>query len=69
MTPEERELLEQERRNLISMLSSSASDYGDWKNMKQLDTGCYTEEEMAAYRSGRADIRARIEEIDRELAE
>lgn len=69
MTPEERELLEQERRNLISMLSSDVSEYGDWKNLKQIDTGCYTDEEMAAYRAGRAAIRARIEEIEEELAE
>lgn len=66
---EERELLKQKRRNLISMLSSTTSEYGDWKNMKQLDTGCYTEEEMEAYRAGRAEIRNRIAEIDEILSQ
>lgn len=45
---------------LRSWLSSSVSPYGDWKNLKQLDTGEYTEEEMAEYREGRATLRAEI---------
>lgn len=45
---------------LKSQLSSNDSQIGDWKNLKQLDTGEYTEEEMAEYRAKRAEARAEI---------
>jgi len=40
------------------------SVYGDWKNMKQLDCNCYSEEEMNEYRKGRAEIREKINELE-----
>lgn len=65
----EREQIEQEIRDLIADLSSTASQFGDWKNLKQIDENCYTELEMEAYRAGRAAIRARINELYEKLKE
>jgi len=48
------------------MLSSQDSPYGDWKNLKQLDTGEYPEEEMAEYRAKRQEIREEIRELSEE---
>jgi len=63
----EREAKEQRMRDIITELSSAVSPYGDWKNIKQLDTGIYTEEEMAEYRAKRADLRAEYDRLEREL--
>lgn len=52
---------------LKKQLSDDDSPIGDWKNLKQLDTGAYTEEEMAEYRLARAMVRERINELEEEL--
>lgn len=44
-----------------------SNEFGDWKNLKQLDTGEYTEEEMLAYRAGRAKIREEINKLQQEI--
>lgn len=62
-----RELIEAELRVLHSQLSADSSPIGDWKNLKQLDTNAYSEEEMAEYRAQRAVVRARIEELEAQL--
>lgn len=64
---DERELKEQRMRDIICELSSSVSPYGDWKNIKQLDTGAYTEAEMAEYRAKRAELRAEYDRLKEEL--
>jgi len=62
-----REEIEQLIHNEVAKLTCTSSPYGDWKNLKQIDTGCYTEEEMTEYRQGRESIRQRINELQEEL--
>lgn len=68
MEDERRQEIEAELRILKSSLSESSSPIGDWKNIKQLDTNEYTEEEMTEYRAARAEVRAKINELTDELS-
>ena len=84
LTPEEREALAQEERNLISDLSAAVSAAGDYRFVRLVDalvlsdkfwqvfdgvTLPYTREELQAFALDRQRKRNRIIEIRRQLGE
>lgn len=70
MTQEEREIKEQEIRNLQSELSSTASPVGDWKVAKCYEyqlAGLEAPYDINELHAQRDSIRQRINEIQEEL--
>ncbi len=67
---DERELLEQEKRNLEQSLLSVESPYGDWKVVKYneyIAAGLEAPYDIAEVNSQREAIRERIREINKIL--
>lgn len=84
ITPEEREALEQEERNLICDLSAAVSDTGDYRMIRCIDALIlsdkfwtmidgielpYSREELTEFARARQAKRDRIKEIRRLLEE